>query len=701
MQITDLSYITKWWLIFFIIGTIFLPLTFLIFSSFFDKGYIFSKILGILFISYIIWLLASLKIVNFSTINIFVIIVLFAILNFFINRKYKLLINLKIYWKIFVFEEILFTIGFFFWAFIRAHEPSIHGLEKFMDFGFLNSILRSDYFPPKDIWLTPETINYYYFGHLVTAVLIKLTGVDSMFGFNLMLALIFAFTLSCSFSIGANLYYFFERNYKKIMITGIISSLLVTISGNMQIIYAFFAPYNTDAPIPFWSLPLTNNITNYFYPNATRFIPRTIHEFPMYTTVVGDLHGHLLNTPFAILTIALLVVLFFSKTNLLFNLLIGFMIAISFMTNFLDGLIYILFSTLIIFFKNYKDNKFIKSVEFSIKPILVILVSSVIFSLSFWLNFKPFGSGIGIICSPKFLINIEMIGPFLFEANRCTRTPLWMFLIIYGLFMFLFARFFKVVFTKNWSVKKFSDIDYLIFIFFIFGLISVIIPELIYFRDIYTGYFRSNTMFKFSYQVFIASSIAGSFIIVRTYPKFKNSFHGLYLITLAFLLFLAFLFPFFAVKTYYNNLNSYAGLDGIKFLSKLYQNDYQAISWIRQNIKGQPVILEANGESYTDFARVSANTGLPTVIGWPIHEWLWRGSYDIASSRFPDVATLYENPDLEITKKLIRKYDIKLIFIGTLEKQKFLKLDEQKFNQLGKLVYQNGNTKIYQINNLN
>ena len=84
--------------------------------------------------------------------------------------------------------------------------PDIHGLEKFMDFGFLNSILRSDYFPPKDMWYTPLTINYYFFGHLATAVLTKLSFLPSFITFNLMIATLFTLTFSAAFSIGVNLF---------------------------------------------------------------------------------------------------------------------------------------------------------------------------------------------------------------------------------------------------------------------------------------------------------------------------------------------------------------------------------------------------------------------------------------------------------------------------------------------------------------
>ena len=212
MEPIDTLYIIKWWLVFFVIGLIFLPLTIRIFSNFFDKGYIFSKILGIALISYVIFLLGILKILPFTTQAILFVIGITIVINIFIFLKdtpslRSILMKslIKSSWKLFLFEEALFLATLFFWSYIRAHEPSIHGLEKYMDFGFMNSILRSTYFPPVDMWFPPFPINYYYFGHLVTAVLTKLSTIPSYITYNLMLSTIFAFTFTASFSIGANL----------------------------------------------------------------------------------------------------------------------------------------------------------------------------------------------------------------------------------------------------------------------------------------------------------------------------------------------------------------------------------------------------------------------------------------------------------------------------------------------------------------
>ena len=59
-----------------------------------------------------------------------------------------------------------------------------------MDFGFLNAVLQSRFFPPEDPWLSGHAISYYYFGHFMMAFLTQLTGVASSVGYNLALACI-------------------------------------------------------------------------------------------------------------------------------------------------------------------------------------------------------------------------------------------------------------------------------------------------------------------------------------------------------------------------------------------------------------------------------------------------------------------------------------------------------------------------------
>lgn len=701
----DLFLVFSWWTVLLVIGLTFLPLTLTLFNIFFDRGYLLSKILGLAILSYLVWFLASIKLLPFTFISILAILILLIAVNLIILFKFKLLSQIKNYWQIFLYEELLFTAALIFWSFVKAHEPSIHNLEKFMDFGFINSILHSTYMPPKDLWLTPDTINYYYFGHFVTALLSKFSSTAPEISFNLMLATLFAVCLGVTFSLGLNFYYLkngAEKNIKTALIVGTISAFLVTLAGNLQTIYAFFKNYvPPENPVGFWQLEPMFNFSGYWYPNATRFIPFTIHEFPIYSFVVSDLHGHVLDIPFVLLALGLFITIFYKKSvHWIYYLILGFILSIMLMTNVLDAPIYLMLSIILIFFKTTQAKKFLPSLLETLKIVFSLSVLTILFSLPFWLSFKPFGSGVGVLCAPDFLIKLGKLGPFLFEANHCGRSTLWMLTIIYGFFYIVLWGFSFTIIRKAIDKEKhLVSTDRLAFIFALFASIAILIPELVYVKDIYPAHYRANTVFKFGYQAFIAFGLTCGYMIVRFWQeKEKILISHLYSILQIIALILVSIYPYFAINSYFGGLKNYQGLNGLTYLSTLYPTDYQAILWLRETIPDQPVILEAQGDSYTDYARISANTGLPTVIGWPVHEWLWRGSYDEAGKRSGEVAQMYESNDINLTKDLLKKYNVQYVFIGTLERQKYPNLDEQKLRLLGTPIFSSGLTTIYKLN---
>ena len=412
-----------------------------------------------------------------------------------------------------------------------------------------------------------------------------------------------------------------------------------------------------------------------------------------------------------------------------------------YMTNAWDGIIYALLTFLVFLYLAYRSKNY---TLYAIRYTL-ILVGFFIFSYPFNHFFKPFVSGIGLICPPDFLVKAGNLGPFLFEADHCQKSPWWQIFTLYGFFYFWAITFLLTIVKKknhkskitnskqaqnlnsrnsklfgfldfrNWDFEFgiLNPSDIFVILLIILSTVLIIIPELIYVKDIYPAHYRANTMFKLVYQSFIMLSISSGYIIVRIFYQFKSkvnssnqgfnflSFKNWKLFGIWILGFCAFvlvtIYPYFAVNSFYGGLKTQLGLDGTKYLKNLYPTDYDAIAWINKNIKGQPVILEAQGDSYTDFARVSANTGLPTVLGWTVHEWLWRGTYDIPAPRIPQVQTLYTSTDVNMTRDLIDKYKIEYVFIGDLEYQKYTNLNEQKFETIGKLIYKNGRTKIYKI----
>ena len=89
----------------------------------------------------------------------------------------------------------------------------------------------------------------------------------------------------------------------------------------------------------------------------------------------------------------------------------------------------------------------------------------------------------------------------------------------------------------------------------------------------------------------------------------------------------------------------YQGLDATAFLEKDFPEDAGAIRWLQETVEGQPVVLEAQGDSYSDCERVSAMTGLPTVAGWYVHQWLWRNDLAALNGRVEDVENIYTGTD--------------------------------------------------------
>ena len=724
----DLIFIIQWWFVFLIIGIIFLPATSLIFTRLLDHGYLFSKVIGIALISYAVLVLGIFKLFPFAYISIVLIIWAFFIMNIWIAKNKIDFKQMFARWKIFIFEEALFLGGIAVWSYIRAHEPSINGLEKFMDFGFLNSILRTTYQPAVDMWYPPLPINYYYFGHLTTAVLTKLSLIPSYISYNLMIATMFSFTFCLSVSFGMNL---FSRTTltRKSITSGIITGALVSLSGNLHTIYLFFNTYNVDKPLPFWNLPfLSNSFPNsYWYPNATRFIPFTIHEFPIYSFVVSDLHGHVVDIMYVLLFLAIAYVLFITKaTSKILLVLLGFLLAIMYMTNAWDSIIYLLLASCFLAVKNVHILKFgnktnlnfikirlprLASTGFflkeTLKPIFLLITLLLLFSLPFNLNFKPFAEGIGILCAPQFLTNIGRLGPFLFEADHCQRSALWQLLILYGFFYSFVFAFVIFLLKRKTSFKILKEDTFVLILIFVSSIL-ILLPEFLYVKDIYPAHYRANTMFKLVYQAFIMLSLSSAYIIFRitsdifTLPA-RNAKHSFgrrvyFIFTILFLI-LVFTYPYFAIKSYYGDLKTYSGLSGIDYMKKRLPQDYEAIRWINKNIQNRPTIVEAQGDSYTDYARISANTGLPTVLGWTVHEWLWRGSYDIPSPRIEDVRLIYESNDLEETKKILKKHNVEYVYLGNLEREKYTNINETKFEQLGKVIFETGQTKIYKLAN--
>jgi uncharacterized membrane protein len=136
-------------------------------------------------------------------------------------------------------------------------------------------------------------------------------------------------------------------------------------------------------------------------------------------------------------------------------------------------------------------------------------------------------------------------------------------------------------------------------------------------------------------------------------------------------------------------------LDGAAYRAQVSPDDAQAIHWLQSAPMG--IVAEAvKPGSYTEYARVSTFSGLPTVLGWDGHEGQWRGGNKEMGTRQEDIQMLYVTHDWVQAQAILKQYDIHYVYIGPLERETYHVYDE-KFIQHLSPVYNQGQVVIYVV----
>jgi YYY domain-containing protein len=723
----------QWWVIIAGLGLIFMPLTTLIFHNYHDKGYLFSKTIGIAISGYLMWLLSSLHILRFTQSSCIISIVISLVINVAILVLQKRIWNknnvnenkISILSKDFypkgllssiIVEELLFFGIFLLFTYIRGFKPEAYGTEKFMDYGFMTSMMRSDYMPPQDFWFSGTKLNYYYVGQYLATYITKLSFVKVSYGYNLMLMMVGAFAVVLPYSIVYQLTKNIIQEKGKSLrflpgISGLIAGAGVCIAGNMHYpTFQWFEPMVRK----FFGMEASKG--KYWFPDATRYIgyhpetnDKTIHEFPAYSFVLGDLHAHVVNILFVLTLLGILVAWLRSRKECkdkcpdtwkeIVNpsfILLGFFIGLFHTTNFWDFPIYyvvsgavILFSNLIVY--NFKS----KAIWLTGLQGIFIMVVSEIIALPFTLNFDQ------ISTTPCLAVS---------------HTPLNQLIVLWGLPVYTVLTFLcfmisnfnhnKKEAAEQEQVKKsgwtgfmtaLSGSDLFILTIGLCAIGLVLLPELIYIEDIYSGdYKRANTMFKLTYQAFIMFGICFGYIFTRLLA-FGETRRQKRVAAVTLLFFAMTLFYVGnAVPAWYGNIfdhKGYKGINAYAFMETKMQEDYHAINWLNENVTGMPVVLEANGDSYTSYQRVSVMTGLPTLLGWHTHEWLWKSNTEILDERAADIQIIYTSNDETEVRALIKKYGISYIYVGKLEQEKYTSVNHTLLKSLGNVVFDSPETE--------
>ena len=176
------------------------------------------------------------------------------------------------------------AVGFLF-LLVRAFNPAIYWGEKPMDFSFLNAFLRASSWPPGEPWMAGMPLHYYYFGEVLASFPILVVGCTAGVGYNLISATIPALGAAILASLGLA---FARRRWWG---AAALMPLLVLLTGNLA------WPW-------LWDLGRRGNIFDLWWATS-RVIPGfAIDEYPLWTALFADLHGHFIALPIFLATLA-------------------------------------------------------------------------------------------------------------------------------------------------------------------------------------------------------------------------------------------------------------------------------------------------------------------------------------------------------------------------------------------------------------
>lgn len=245
---------------------------------------------------------------------------------------------------------------------------------------------------------------------------------------------------------------------------------------------------------------------------------------------------------------------------------------------------------------------------------------------------------------------------------------------------------------KSKPVTQADQTRMFILILIFVGLLLVVAPEFIYLKDQFVT--RMNTVFKFYFQAWQMWGVAAAVATVILLYELRGLSRALFAVLFSVLIGAGLIYSLFAFSDVTRHTTF--SLDGASHLSA---DAVAAIQSLRQAPLGP--LVEAVGGSYdSNFARYSAHSGQPALMGWPGHEGQWRGgNYEVW--RIDEVQALYTTTDWSVAQGIIDNYDVRYIVVGEWERFKYntgdFTINEDKFKENLTVAFQNETVTIYEV----
>jgi YYY domain-containing protein len=603
-----------------------------------------------------------------------------------------------------LWSEALGLVAFAGMALLVAYSPDVWQTEKPMDMAFMNAAGNADSFPPEDPWMAGEDLNYYYFGHLMAAGLVKLSGVAPDVGYNLAVAAFFALSAVAAFGLAAELVGRVSAG-----LWGVALCLLAGTIGSGLHLLEHGGPLRT-----------------YDWFGASRVIDHTINEFPAFSFTLADLHGHVMAIPFSLLSLGFGLQLATAgpppppRRRAAIELgmtaiAIGTLYAINAWSfPVIAGLFGLTALVRLRVAPNVRERT--RTLAWAFAALLLALLAV----LPFLLGYDAAAEGLHTVPEHASLTTWA-------RDNGA----------LYGLFAFLVASAYGIRLASSqhpWRVlgwagaaalfvgsllassdlaevgaaavhaaffRRAPGVERFVWLLIAGGLLCLLLPEVVYVKDSFAGgaEYRMNTVFKLGYQAWLLLAIAGAAIIVWSWgwlgrrARWAPFAWGIpLLIALA----LVAVYPVAGTYARKDGFSHAPHLGGLAWLKAAAPGDPPAIAWLRDHAPRGSVVLESVGDDYSAFghARISTFTGLPTVMGWPGHELQW--GHDPGTRR-ADVDLLYTTPDAAVARPLLERYDVRYVVVGPIERADHGDAGLAKWDQLGRRVFDRDGTTVWEL----
>jgi YYY domain-containing protein len=723
----------RFWALIELIGLGAAPLAGLLLARLPGAGLGLGKVVGLLLATWLIWLGGSSTLVPYGVLSAALWIALVCTLGLLVwlrgwqarravargeprgwlaRRRWRRLVarapagpdplRRRLFWG----AEAVFVVAFAAMALLVAYSPDVWNTEKPMDMAFLNAANRAETFPPEDPWFAGADLNYYYLGQLAMAVLVKLTGVAPDEGYNVAVAALFALTASAVFTVGATIWAA-ARGPRRAVAAGLGAVALVVVGGNLEGARLLIAD---GGPL-----------RDYDWFAASRVVDDTINEFPWFSFLLGDLHAHVLALPFTLLALAFALQVVLAGPRLeprgrallegaATALAVGFLYAVnSWSYPVMAGLLAL---AVVPWLRDARAARWL----------LLVLAGSALLVLPFHLSFDPAAHGIGVVEEGRGfagwardtlllygtlagLVAIAYAGQ-LAATRRPGRNAVWIAAaavfagsLLAALDYAHVALLAAALVVALVALARAAPPARMVWLLIAGGVACLLGPELLYVRDEFDDgpLYRMNTVFKLGYQAWLLLGLAaiGALAAAREWLP-RRRLRWTLMPVAALLAVAAIVYPVAGTYARKDGFSRSPTLDGLGWLRDRAPGDPGAIAWLNDHATGDGAVLESVGDDYNAFghARISTFTGLPTVLGWPGHELQWGHEQ---GSRRADVERMYESPTTAGAEGLLRRYGIRWVVVGPLERTEYGDAGVAKWDRLGRRVYDRDGTTVWEL----